>query len=178
MLPNESPIQLINILTLSLLVLQHPMLTRDWKASENLYAACLSKDGGLRVGTSLFGRAVGGERPYSMAGFSGGGGHMQKSWRIRTRRSIPPSIVMISRILGEVDVRYTSCVSELKSGNGEVVPTLNPTYVSNQGVIDAVEHVPMPHVCSLEPRVSRLIPLSSYIGVPCVMVVERTERVR
>lgn len=30
-------------------------------------------------------------------------------------------MVIISRILGEVDVRYTSCVSELKSGNGEVV---------------------------------------------------------
>ncbi len=82
-------------------------------------------------------------------------------------------MVIISLILGEVDVRYTSCVSELK-----LYPTLNPTYVSNQAVIDAVEHVPMPHMCSLEPRVSRLIPSSSYIGVPCVMVVERTERVR
>ena len=30
-------------------------------------------------------------------------------------------MVMISRILGEVDVRYTSCVSELKSSSGEVV---------------------------------------------------------
>lgn len=30
-------------------------------------------------------------------------------------------MVIISLILGEVDVSYTSCISELKSGNGEVV---------------------------------------------------------
>lgn len=33
----------------------------------------------------------------------------------------PPFMVIISLILGEVDVRYTSRVSKLKSGNGKVV---------------------------------------------------------
>lgn len=66
------------------------------------------------MGTGLFDRAVG---AFSMAGFSGGGGYEG----CVLRRSIPPSMVMISRILGEVDVRYTSCVNELKSDNGEVV---------------------------------------------------------
>ena len=56
-----------------------------------------------------------------MDGFSGGGGHMQKSWRMRTRRSRPPSMVIISRIRGDVDVRYVKWVKELKSGSGEVV---------------------------------------------------------
>jgi hypothetical protein len=36
---------------------------------------------------------------------SGGGGEMQKSCSMRTRRSRPPSITMISRIRGEVEVR-------------------------------------------------------------------------
>lgn len=54
-------------------------------------------------------------------GFSGGGGEKQKSCRILTRRSRPPSIVMISRIRGEVEVRYVRCVSELNRGRGAVV---------------------------------------------------------
>lgn len=70
---------------------------------------------------SFGGRELGGAKPYKMAGLSGGGGHMQKSWRIRTRRSRPPSIVIISLILGDVEVRYVKCVSELKSGSGDVV---------------------------------------------------------
>lgn len=46
---------------------------------------------------------------------------MQKSCRMRTRRSRPPSIVIISRMRGEVEVRYVRWVRELKSGSGEVV---------------------------------------------------------
>jgi hypothetical protein len=53
---------------------------------------------------SFGGRVFGGESPYKMAGFSGGGGHMQKSCKIRTSLSNPPSIVMISRIRGDVQV--------------------------------------------------------------------------
>lgn len=73
------------------------------------------------MGTLLGGRALGGERPYKIDGFSGGGGHMQKSCRMRTRRSRPPSMVIISRIRGEVDVRYVRWVKELNNGSGEVV---------------------------------------------------------
>lgn len=46
---------------------------------------------------------------------------MQNSCSMRTRRSSPPSMVMISRIRGEVDVRYVRCVSELNSGRADVV---------------------------------------------------------
>ena len=35
--------------------------------------------------------------------------------------SSPPSMVMISRILGDVEVRYWRCCNELVSGNGAVV---------------------------------------------------------
>lgn len=64
---------------------------------------------------------MGGVRPYSSVGFSGGGGHMQKSCNIRTSLSRPPSMVIISRIRGDVEVRYVRCVSELNSGRGDVV---------------------------------------------------------
>lgn len=37
------------------------------------------------------------------------------------RRSRPPSIVMISRIRGDVEVRYCRCCNELVSGSGAVV---------------------------------------------------------
>lgn len=47
----------------------------------------------------------GGVRPYRDEGKSGGGGQIQKSLRILTRRSKPPSIVIISRIRGDVEVR-------------------------------------------------------------------------
>ncbi len=56
-----------------------------------------------------------------LRGDCGGGGLEQKSRSRRTRRSSPPSIVRISRIRGDVDVKYVRCVSELKSGSGEVV---------------------------------------------------------
>lgn len=46
---------------------------------------------------------------------------MQNSRRSLTSRSSPPSTVRMSRILGEVEVRYVRWVSELKSGSGEVV---------------------------------------------------------
>lgn len=63
----------------------------------------------------------GGERPNIRVGFSGGGGHMQKSRRRRTSLSRPPSHVSISRIRGEVFVRYVRCDSEFKRGSGEEV---------------------------------------------------------
>lgn len=46
---------------------------------------------------------------------------MQNSRSSLTSRSRPPSTVRMSRILGEVEVRYVRWVSELKSGSGEVV---------------------------------------------------------
>ena len=55
---------------------------------------------------------------------------MQKSWRIRTSRSSPPSMVMISRIRGDVEVRYVRCVKELKSGRGEFVSRARKAGVS------------------------------------------------
>jgi hypothetical protein len=75
----------------------------------------------LRVGTSFGGRAFGGESRYIMAGFSGRGGQMQKSCRIRTNLSSPLTMVIISQICGEVDVRYVRCVSELNKGRANVV---------------------------------------------------------
>jgi hypothetical protein len=39
------------------------------------------------------------------AGFSGGGGEIQKSRKRRTRRSKPPSCVKISRMRGDVEVK-------------------------------------------------------------------------
>jgi hypothetical protein len=67
-----------------------------------------------------------------MAGFSGGGGHMQNSCRIRTSRSSPPSIVIISRIRGEVEVRYVRCVRELNSGRAAVVSSANKIVIKSQ----------------------------------------------
>ena len=52
------------------------------------------------------------------ARFSGGGGDMQKSRRMRTRRSRPPSV---SHIRGEVEVSWVRWVKELRSGSGDVL---------------------------------------------------------
>ena len=55
------------------------MLTTHWKARENLYAACLSKSWGLRVGTGMGG--IGWDQPHSLAGLSSEGGKMLESWK-------------------------------------------------------------------------------------------------
>lgn len=41
-------------------------------------------------------------------------------------------MTMISRIRGEVDVRYVRCVSELKSGRGELVSSATSSVNSRQ----------------------------------------------
>ncbi len=81
------------------------MLTTHWKASEKRKAACRSKDLGLRVGTGRGRGIVGRDRPNIKAGFSGGGGAMQKSRSSLTRRSRPPSQV---EDFGVFEAKWTS----------------------------------------------------------------------
>lgn len=77
---------------------------------------------------------------------------MQKSCRMRTRRSRPPSIVIISRMRGEVEVRYVRWVRELKSGSGEVVSSA--VYVA--GWLDAGIK------CGEAPLTSSVVKLGGY----------------
>ncbi len=59
---------------------------------------------------------------------------MQKSRSSLTRRSRPPSQVRISRIRGEVDVRYVRCVKEFSRGSGDVVSSAVDVVADSGGV--------------------------------------------
>ena len=51
---------------------------------------------------------------------------------MRTSLSSPPSIVMISRMRGDVEVRYVRCVKELNNGRGEFVSRAEKAKVSRE----------------------------------------------